>query len=289
MNNFRLRSLACIGLSFAIASWAIAQPGQRPYKNPIEVKTGQEVLPADTKAAGDRAKPGPITTPPSIFPTGAQGDLLRTHMKLMTGVGTDPEQQYQDAEKAYQNSLRELRGSAIKITPLLADAYSRAEERDYFQRWALIETMRELQSEATVSILSKIATSSIPPERVRDDPERSSVDEELRIRVTAVEALGPLSKTNAIATRTLLSLTKSPYLGIKRSAIRGYLAAASSPKEQRKRAEKLKASLPKNQYRLITLETTDVKKVPHPEMPEKFEIKKSRPPEGAPPKIPQTK
>jgi hypothetical protein len=260
---------------------------QSPINNPIEVKTGNEFLKGDKKGPGDTGKLGPATTGISVFPVGTLGDLLRTHMKLITGVGKDPEQNFQDAEKAYQASLQELRKRASEVIPLLSTAYGRTEESNYFRRWALVETMRELQSETAVEALAKIATSTIPSERFRTDPERSSVDEEIRIRVTAVGGLSLLAKTNTIAERVLVSLVNNPYLGIQRTAIRGYLAAVPIRNEQKKRSEKLKAMLPPDRYHLITLETTDIKSVPHPDMPDQFHIKKPRPPEGTPPKAQQ--
>ncbi len=289
MKVFWLKFTLGVWCAFTPGSWAIAQPIQRPINNPVEVKTGNEFLKVDKKGPGDMGKPGPATTGTPVFPAGALGDLLRTHMKVMTGVGKDPEQKFQDAEKAYQASLQELRGRAPEVIPLLAGAYNRTEESNYFRRWALVETMRELQSETAVSALAKIATSAIPQERIRTDPERSSVDEEIRIRVTAVEGLGPLAKTNKVAERTLLSLTKNPHLGMQRAAIREYLAAAPNPDEQEKRSERLRAALPPDRHQLITLETTDIKRVPHPDIPDKFNIKKPRPPEGAPPKAQQQK
>lgn len=287
MKFFWLTFTLGVWYTFTPDSWAIAQPIQRPVNNPIEVRTGNEFLKVDKRGPGDTGRSGSATTGTPAFPSGALGDLLRTHMKAITGVGKDPEQQFQDAEKAYQASLRELRGRSPEVIPLLAVAYNRTEESNYFRRWALVETMRELQSETAVSALAKIATSAIPQERIRTDPERSSVDEEIRIRVTAVEGLGPLAKMNKVAERTLLSLTKHPHLGIQRAAIRGYLAADPNPDEQKKRSERLKTSLPPDRHQLITLETTDIKRVPHPDMPDKFDIKKPRPPEGAPPKAQQ--
>jgi hypothetical protein len=272
---------------FAPCSWAIAQPIQSPIDNPIEIKTGNEFLKGDKKGPGDAGKTGPAKTAPSVFPSGPLGDLLRNHMKVMNGVGTDPEQEYQDAEKAYQASLRELREKAPEVIQLLTGAYNRTEESNYFRRWALVETMRELQSETAVRTLAKIATSAIPQERFSTDPERSSVDEEIRIRVTALEGLGLLARTNKKAEQTLLSLIENPHLGIQRAAIRGYLAAAPNRDEQKRRSENLKAKLPQDRHPLSTLETTDIKRVPHPDLPDKFDIKKNRPPEGAPPRAQQ--
>jgi len=287
MKVFWLKLTLGVWCAFTPGSWAIAQLIQSPIDNHTDVKTGNEFLKGDKKGPGDTGKPGPAIPGIPDFPAGAIGDLLRTHMKAMTGVGKDPEQKFQDAEKAYQASLRELRGRAPEVIPLLAGAYNRTKESNYFRRWALVETMRELQSETAVIALAQIATSAIPQERIRTDSERSSVDEEIRIRVTAVEGLGPHARTNKAAERTLLNLTKNPHLGIHRAAIREYLAADPNPDEQKKRSERLKASLHRDRHQLITLETTEIRRVPHPDMPDKFDIKKPRPPEGAPPKTQQ--
>jgi hypothetical protein len=287
MKSFWLKFMCALLYAFSTAVWTNAQSFNKPIANPIEIITGDEFLQGDEKGPGDEGQADPARpTTSDFFPHGALGDLLRNHMKLMTGVGQNPKQNFQDAENAYQDSLRDLRKRGSEVIPILYHAYEqhkKTDERNYFRRWALVETIRELQHDTAVRPLAQIAISRIPPERFKTDPERSSVDEEIRIRVTALEGLGLLVQKDEEAENTLLSLIKNQHLGIRRAAIRGYLAAAPNAHEQQRRSEKLKAELPHADHHLITVATTDIKKIPHPNMPDEFDIIKSRPPEGLPP------
>lgn len=262
----------------------MAQPARHPTENPVELKTGKELLRGDAKETTDAARPGTPPAADTAFPKGPLGDLLRAHLLSMVGVGTDAEQKFQDAENAYQASLRSLREKGPEVVKLLANAYARTPEDHYFRRWALVETLRELHSPEAAATLARIATSAIPAERYKGDVERSSVDEELQIRVNAVEALGELAGKSKTAETPLLELAKSPHIGIQRAAIRGYLATATAPEERRSRSARLERLIPAERRSLISLETTDVKSVPHPDMPEKFAIEKRRKPEGEPPR-----
>jgi len=269
---------ACIPLG------ALAQAARRPAENPIELKTGKELLRGDARETTDSARPGAVPGADTTFPKGPLGDLLRAHLLAMVGVGTDAGQKYQDAENAYQASLRAVREKGPDVVKLLGNAYARTPEDQYFRRWALVETLRELHSPDAAATLARIATSAIPAERYKNDAERSSVDEELQIRVNAVEALGELAGRSEAAEPPLLELARSPHIGLQRAAIRGYLAAAAAPEERRSRSARLERLIPAERRSLISLETTDVKSVPHPQMPEKFEIDKRRRPEGEPPR-----
>lgn len=258
---------------------------ERPSGNPVQVKSEEDVIQSDRKTMEDTGRSGANTIAVDSFPKGALGDVLRAHMKTINGVSTDKQQKYQDAEKAYQASLRGLRAKGVDVVPLLVRAYESIEVGDYFRRWELVETMRELQEPSAAPALAKIATASVPAERFQTDPERDSVGEEIRIRATAAEALGPLARLDKVAELALLDLAKSPHIGLQRAAIRSYLAAATDEDDQRKRAARLKRIVPSSRYNLLTLETTEVKRVPHPKMPDKFDIKKRRPGEGEPPKV----
>ncbi|WP_257387588.1 hypothetical protein [Tahibacter caeni] len=280
---------AWLGLAFGACCACLplglmAQTARHPPENPIELKTGKELLRGDARETTDTARPGTPAATDTTFPRGPLGDLLRAHMLAMVGVGTDAQQKYQDAENAYQASLRALREKGPEVVKLLANAYARTPVDDYFRRWALVETLRELHNPEAAATLASIATSAIPAERYKNDAERSSIDEELQIRVNAVEALGELAGKSKAAESPLLELAGSPHIGIQRAAIRGYLAAAAAPEERRSRAARLERVIPAERRSLISLETTDVKSVPHPAMPEKFEIDKRRKPEGEPPR-----
>jgi hypothetical protein len=95
--------------------------------------------------------------------------------------------------------------------------------------------------------------------------------------------LSALAPASPEAEKALLQFTSHPMIGIHRAAIRGYLAAGVGAAEQQRRAVTLRSQLPAERASLITLEATDIKKVPHPIMPEIIEIKKPRVPNGPPP------
>jgi hypothetical protein len=269
--------------ALSLYSAANAQEVRNPVTNPIDVQTGKEILPGDETGRGDVSTP-PATLPRiDPLPTGAIGDLLRAHLQAMTGVGVDANAGYQDAERTYQISLKKLREQATEVVPALIASYRRTEPESYFRRWLLVETLRELKNGTAATALADIARTPIPEERYGDDAERSSVDEEIRIRVTAVEGLSAIATTGSEAEKALLQLTSHPLIGIHRAAIRGYLAASVDATEQQRRAVTLRGLLSEDRVSLMTLEATDVKKVPHPSMPEIIDIKKPRLPEGPAP------
>jgi hypothetical protein len=247
-------------------------------QNPIDLRKGAgQVLRGDQSLSADTAKGGRPAPVLKDFPDTEIGRLVAVHMNLLAGHGTD-------AEQRYQESLKNLRTRAPEATRVLVDAYARVGDDRYFRRWALLETLRELRDKSALPLAARVARSPLPPERFASDPERRSTDEELRIRVEAVEVLAALSAEEVPgADSELLRLTRHAFIGIRRAAIRGYLAGGRA--EQRKaRAEMLRKVVPKRDYGLITVNTTDIKQVPHPEIPEKLVIKKSRPPQGPAPR-----
>jgi len=169
-----------------------------------------------------------------------------------------------------------LRARAPEVTRGLIESYGKTAPDRYFRRWALLETLREVSDKGALSFVARLSSSPIPPERIKGDPERSSADEEVRIRIKAVEVLAAVASQGVQeADEALLRLVRHADRGIRRTAIRGYLAAGRSSEEQARRGEVLRKRLPKTDYGLITLDATDVKQVPHPAMPEKFDIKRA--------------
>lgn len=272
-----IRALAWC-LLLALADAAGAQPSR-----PDEPLSEQQGSPADREGERDVARAGPRRDTP-VWPPGPNGDLIRRHFARMVAVGTDPRQNYEDAERAYQASLGQLRERAAQIAPALSSAYARAPETEYFFRWAIVETLRELRSERAQGDLVRIAASAIPPERFGPGAERSSVGEEIRIRATAIEAVAQWAAAGSAAERLLLDLARNEQLGIRRAAIRGYLHAARTPEEREQRADRLRAQLPATSHPLVTLDITDIRTVPHPDMPGSNETKPSARPADPPPK-----
>jgi hypothetical protein len=268
---------------------ASAQPVLKLPANPIAVSRPADVFPGDA-VSRDSAHAGqnPVV---SSFPRGPIGDLLRAHFRAMTATGVDPKRNYRDAEEAYQASLSALRAHAPEVAAVLARSYAVAKESDYFGRWAMVETLRELPTKGAADALVAIARAPVPAERIRDDPERWTVPEEVRIRVTAIEALAPVAAKNAAAERTLLQLSAdSRFIGMQRAAIRSFIAAGRTAEEQKQRAVRLRSIVPRERYHLITLQTTNVRGIPHPtDMPERFDLSRKQPQRSAAPTARQPK
>jgi hypothetical protein len=199
---------------------------------------------------------GPRETPRyQDFPESELGRQLSDHLNYLAGVG-------KDAEQKYQESLKRLRERAPEVVRMIAEAYPKIQVDRYFRRWSIVETMREMRNNDALKSLQGIAFSPIPAERWADS-ERFSKDKEISIRVTAVGGLSELARQgNTIAEQSLLRLITNKELGIRRQAIRGYLGAGQ---DLERRIKVLKSKVPKSDYGLITLDATDVKRVPHPD------------------------
>jgi hypothetical protein len=210
------------------------------------------------------------------FPDTVAGRLAAAHMNAFVGVG-------EKAESVYQDSLRQLRAQP-QAAQVLYESYQKTDETRYFRRWALVETLRELHSTAALTALSQIATSPIPGEKSRDG-EDTSRGKEVNIRVTAVDGLADLARSDKNAEYLLTRFFTSPDLSIRRRAIRGYLRAgeayfrdsAAAASEVQRRMGELKTKLPVADHGLISLAVTNIKTVPHPAMPDKFPAGNTRP------------
>ena len=207
-----------------------------------------------------------------VFPNTSQGQQLKRHILLMSAYGDD-------AETNYQSSLAVLRrDSAISTT--IYSTYLKVKDDQYLLRTLLVETLKEIQSPRNLVTLSEIANSQIPPEKSKN-PEQSTRVNEIIIRSTAVEGISALAqKQDSAARRTLLALSDNPELTLRQMAIRGYLASLSQ-REQRAEIDRLKKKMPQDQHWMITPDTTDIRKVPHPKMPDSFELK-TRTPKNTP-------
>lgn len=202
---------------------------------------------------------------PFSFPITDAGSMLKKHMDVAVGHG-------KDAETIYQTSLRALRARAQEVTPLLLNSYRSMPEQQYMARWLVAETLRELRTPIALEALHEIARDPIPEERWRDYSHRFSQDQEAAIRVTAVEGLGLLAQGGEQrADQYLLEFVNHKNLAVRRTAIRAYLAAG---KDYMTRQSTMQRILPKEDHPLITLDTTDPTKIPYPDIPEKFDLRK---------------
>jgi hypothetical protein len=195
------------------------------------------------------------------------GNMIRTHFERMFSFD-------QDAEAEYQKSLVHVRSRARDVIPVLAAAYSITPERRYLRRWALVYTLAEMQDAAAAPHLAKIAVSKIPGEN-SDDPERSSVGEEVRIRVTAIEGISKTGKINVKSEKLLQALMRNQQLTIRRAAIHGYVRALPAGPLRDERISKLKLILPTADHGLLSLSATNIDTVMG-DMPDSFERKKRK-------------
>jgi hypothetical protein len=182
------------------------------------------------------------------FPDSPTGDALARHFEVMVQLGPD-------ADSAYQVSLTYLRRNAPQVVPELNRAYARMDPMRHFRRWCLVETLRELHTDLALHSLVQIASSPLPPGPPQDS-DFSYRSRECHIRATAVDGLGELARGgNKTALRALLPLTRHSYLGIRRRAVRAYLAAGA---DTSLRAAELRKLIPASDHWLITLQVTDV-------------------------------
>lgn len=260
-----LTFLMIFGLVFA-ASLALANIAYTQVKPIIERPTipiTQINIPQNSADQPGKAEQAtPPKEPPSPtqdFPDDEIGKLLNQHFNLMVGVGTN-------AEEKYQESLRELKQKAPEVVPILLNSYLKTDETRYLRRWAIAETLKELQNNAALVALQRIALANIPQERFSDE-EHFSVDKEVNIRVNAVDGIAQLAEQgNQEAEDTLTKLFTHPDLTLRRRAIRGYLAdVKNKPDEYKRRVRVLESQLPKSDGNLINLDITNIKQVPYPD------------------------
>jgi inorganic triphosphatase YgiF len=213
--------------------------------------------PTDKPGQVDKSKSRP-TQEPQDFPDNELGRRLTEHFNLMVAVE-------KNAESRYERSLKYLQQEAPSVAKMLFSSYLKIEESRYFRRWTIVETLKELRNDSAFAFLQRIALTPIPPERF-SDPESFSVDKESHIRVTAVDGIAELAKQgNKEAETSLSQFFTHLDLSVRRRAIRGYLRIANNNTEYERRVSYLKSKLPTKEHSLITLNVTNIKKVPHPD------------------------
>lgn len=199
-----------------------------------------------------------------VLPNTPAGNLVREHLRLSMGHG-------EEAEAVYQKSLAKLRVEP-EAESILSTAYKKVPEENYLYRNMLVEALKQLHSIEALSALDRIATERIPEDR---NPENEEIDtriDETVIRLTAVEGISFLAADSIVGAESALrQLISNKDLSIRQMAVRGYLQSAIGNKEEKKK--ELYNLLPKEEHWYITSESTNIKEVAHPDMPEKFEIK----------------
>lgn len=134
----------------------------------------------------------------TIYPNTPAGKIVQEHIKASMAQG-------EDAEARYQQSLNLLRkepgaGEALFTT------YSKVPEQYYFMRTLLVEGLKELHAPDALKYLSEIAWQKIPANRYPENAELNTRQDEIIIRVTAVEGISKLAADSVeAAEKTLIN------------------------------------------------------------------------------------
>lgn len=178
--------------------------------------------------------------------------IVRT-VNLMGGFGDD-------AEENYQASLEMLRVVAEKAVPIVVDEYGNLPEKQYLDRWSLIQLLVEMKHPSSLPALDKILSTPIPPERSKAPHRFSTRGEETIIRTTAVEAIIQVAAEGSReAADILLRYIRHENFSVKRAAIQGYLSLG------RENARKvLREMLPESDHYILNIGTKDVRDTPQP-------------------------
>ncbi len=200
-------------------------------------------------AKSDNAQPNDI----AVFPNTPVGNQLRDHMMVLAM----PAETIEEADAKYRESLAALRENPAEVVTLLNEAYNKTEARHYFNRWGLVKTLGDIESNLADKILYNIAASKIPPETSEDLHHFSTQEEEVIIRIRAIEGLGLLAqKQNRFADTALLQLifdSTGRSSAIQLRAIKAYLRAG---KDTGSREKFLKSRLDKSLHDIITTGVT---------------------------------
>lgn len=210
----------------------------RPKQHAKVVAPKLEIAPADAELI-DRVYSAGRTD----FPDTELGRRLTYHMMIARRYGAE-------AELRSEQAMTALREQADASSELLLDAYSKADESRYFDRWLMVESLRELRSDSAVDALEQIATAPLPPEHGNPGEIHgtSTVDEELMIRATATRALGEIAiDGNAEARDRLLAMATNPdeQIMVRRAAAWGYASAYGDEEDG---VEVLKQALPESEH-----------------------------------------
>ncbi|MHA7057240.1 HEAT repeat domain-containing protein [Aquimarina sp. M1] len=194
------------------------------------------------------------------------GNLVNEHINLSMGFG-------KDAEEKYQRSLYMLRRQP-KISASLFEIYHKVPAENYLYRTMVVEALKELNTDTSLQYLYKIAMTRIPRDTQPENEEIDTRTDEIIIRLTAVEGIGILAiNKNEEAEKALIQLIDHEDLSVRQMAVRSYLLSPFGNIQEKKK--ELYEKLPREEYWYITEETTNIRKVEHPDMPETFDLKEN--------------
>ena len=129
----------------------------------------------------------------------------------------------------------------------------------------MVEALKEMRSEDALAQLYRIATAPIPKDRLPEDTEVDTRENETVIRITAVQGLSTLAANSSIkADNLLLELVGHDDLTVRQMAARGDPGSAvGDPGEKLK---VLQEKIPKEEHWYPTTKLTDIRTVPHPDV-----------------------
>ena len=212
---------------------------------------------APQMSAGDALTVNLTANPFKFKGLDKEEELIKEAINRMGSVGDN-------AETEYQDSLNKLRPLTKKIVPLIAEAYQNLPEKQYIDRWSLVQLLLELREPSSLSVLDEIVSSPIPPERSKSPMGISTRGEETMIRTTAIEAIAQIAAGgDRDATEMLLNYVKDESFSVKQAAIQ---ACRSVGREDTQKA--LLKALPEKEHRLLDIERRDVWEVPQPQAKE---------------------
>ena len=188
-----------------------------------------------------------------VFPASTLGGQLQEHMMVLAM----PAETIEEADLNYQNSINELKKNAGQAVILLSDAYKKTEAKHYFNRWGIVKTLGDIEDISAYPTLADIVRSDIPPETSSDLHHFSTQEEEVIIRIRAIESLGMLARSGSKASDSLLlrlaldsTITNS---AIRIRAIKSYLKAGKNSEE---RLRILRSRIGEDYRDMVTLSVT---------------------------------
>jgi HEAT repeat protein len=207
--------------------------------------------------AGDALAVNVIASPFKFKGLDKDEELIKDAINRMGGVGSN-------AEAEYQASLEKLRPLAKKIVPLIAEVYRNLPEKQYIDRWSLVQLLNELREPSSLSILDEIVSSPIPPERSKSPMGISTRGEETMIRTTAIEAIAQIAAGgDRDAAEMLLKHVKNESFSVKQAAIQAYRSLGREDTQK-----VLLKALPEKDHLLLGIQRKDVREVPQPQVKE---------------------
>jgi hypothetical protein len=199
----------------------------------------------------------------AIYPKTPTGQQIKKHLTAMAGVG-------EDAEANYQKSLAVMRLNP-EVLSVLAEVYEAIVEEDYFRRTLVVETLKEMHSVDALSYLARIANTPIPEDRMPKNTEVNTREDEIVIRITAVQGLSVLAaQDSSEANNLLLKLVSHDDLTVRQMSARGYLGSSVGSLDEK--LKQLHEIVPEDEHWYLTTKLTEIRKVQHPEVLPDFDL-----------------